>query len=54
MCTPIDLFFKALRERRQHYDGPGRTRIESMLDTIKARSIASEMLSASRVARARA
>ena len=46
MRTPIDMFFKALRERRQHYDGPGRTRIESMLDTMKARSIASGMLSA--------
>lgn len=54
MRTPIDMFFKILRERRQHYDGPGRTRIESMLDTMKARSLQSGMLSARRVARARA
>jgi predicted metal-binding protein len=46
MRTPIDMFFKVLRERRQHYDGPNRTRIESMLDTMKARSLQSGTLSA--------
>ncbi len=46
MRTPIDMFFKVLRERRQHYDGAGRTRIESMLDTMKARSLMSGTLSA--------
>ncbi len=46
MRTPIDMFFKVLRERRQHFDGPSRTRIESMLDTMKARSLHSGTLSA--------
>ena len=46
MRTPIDMFFKVLRERRQHFDGACRTRIESMLDTMKARSLQSGTLSA--------
>ncbi len=46
MRTPIDMFFKVLRERRQHYDGASRARIESMLDTMKARSLQSGTLSA--------
>ncbi len=46
MRTPIDMFFKVLRERRQHYDGASRSRIESMLDTMKARSMQSGTLSA--------
>ena len=46
MRTPIDMFFKVLRERRQHFDGPARTRIESMLDTMKARSLHSGTISA--------
>lgn len=46
MRTPIDMFFKVLRERRQHFDGPSRIRIESMLDTMKARSLHSGTLSA--------
>jgi hypothetical protein len=46
MRTPIDMFFKVLRERRQHFDGPSRTRIESMLDTMKARSLHSGTLAA--------
>lgn len=49
MRTPIDMFFKVLRERRQHYDGPTRARIESMLDTMKARNAQSGTLSARRV-----